>query len=287
MSEVRSSDGTPIAYEKSGEGPALILVDGALCSRSFGGQQKVAERLADRFTVYLYDRRGRGGSGDAEPYAVEREIEDLQAVIAAAGGTAGVYGISSGAALALETARETPGITKLALYEPPFIVDGTRPPVPADFIPGLRKANAEGRPGDAVKMFMRLVGVPAFGMAMMQLMRPVWRKLKAAAHTLPYDLTILEPYQRGVPLPPARWASVTAPALVMSGGKAEEWMANGARGLADVLPNADHAVLEGQTHQIKPKALAPALAEFFAGPASAVAAGRASPSAGGRPVHER
>src|SRR5436190_17263598 len=117
MSEVHSSDGTNIAYEKSGEGPAVVLVDGALCSRRFGPAEKLAAALSDRFTVYTYDRRGRGESGDTKPYAVEREVEDLKAVIDAAGGSACVCGVSSGAVLALEAANRSDRITKLAMYE--------------------------------------------------------------------------------------------------------------------------------------------------------------------------
>jgi pimeloyl-ACP methyl ester carboxylesterase len=263
MSTVRSSDGTAIAFEKSGEGPPLILVDGALCYREMGPSRPLASRLADRFTVFTYDRRGRGESGDSAPYAPEREVEDLQALIEAAGGSAYVYGISSGAALALEAARGTPGIEKLALYEAPFIVDDSRPPVPDDYPPKLEELLASDRRSDAVKLFMRQVGVPGFVIALMPLM-PAWRKLKAVAHTLPYDAAVLAGLQAGKPLPANRWDTVTMPTTVVVGGKSPAWFHNSQRALADVLPNAEHRVLEGNTHMVKAKDLAPLLADFFA-----------------------
>jgi pimeloyl-ACP methyl ester carboxylesterase len=159
MNTVRSKDGTSIAFDKSGEGPPLILVDGAFMHRSFG-QPELAERLAEAFTVFRYDRRGRGDSGDTAPYAVEREVDDLQALIEAAGGSAYVYGISSGAALAIEAAARGAAISKLALYEAPFIVDDSRPPVPDDVVAQLNELLAANRRGDAVRLFLRQVGAP-------------------------------------------------------------------------------------------------------------------------------
>jgi len=163
MSTVRSADGTTIAYTRAGQGPPLILVDGALCSRSFGPMPKLAAQLTPHFTVYTYDRRGRGASGDTPPYAAEREVDDLEALaeLACAGETVFVHGTSSGSALALEAAKRIPAIGKLAVYEPPFIVDGTRPPIPDDYLARLDRLVADGRSGDAVKMFMRFVGTPA------------------------------------------------------------------------------------------------------------------------------
>src|SRR5215469_15508331 len=264
MKTVRSKDGTTIAYDQAGHGPPLVLVDGALNSRAFGLNGPLAAVLADRFTVITYDRRGRGGSGDTPPYAVQREIEDLAAIIDAAGGHADVYGISSGAGLALETACAVPAkVAKLALYEPPFVVDGTRPPVPADAVRQVTGLLARGRRGAAVKLFLREDSqVPAVVVAAMPLM-PAWGKLKAVAHTLPYDLTIMDGGQRGRPLQPGRWASLTAPALVVVGGKSPAWLQNATRALAQVLPGASHRTLPGQTHIVKAKALAPVLADFF------------------------
>ena len=260
--QVRSKDGTTIAYERTGSGPALILVDGACCHRRFGPSGALAPQLEPNFTVYRYDRRGRGESGDTQPYAVDREIEDLEALVREAGGSAHVCGISSGAALALEAAARGVGVTKLALYEAPYIVDDSRAPLGDDYRRQLDAGIASGRRGDTVKAFMTAVGVPAFGIAIMRLL-PAWSKLKAIAHTIPYDAAIMRDTQQGKPLPTARWASATMPTLVIVGGNSPTWMKNGMRALADALPKAEHRTLEGQTHMVKAKVLAPVLAEFF------------------------
>jgi pimeloyl-ACP methyl ester carboxylesterase len=262
MNTVVSRDGTAIAFTRSGEGPPVILVDGALCYRASGPSGALAARLSGRFTVYSYDRRGRDGSGDTLPYTVEREVEDIEALVKEAGGSAYVYGISSGAALALEAAARLTGIRKLALYEAPFIVDDTHPPRPEDYLARMDELVAAGRRGDAVRMFLRTVGVPAFGLMIMRLM-PVWRKLTAVAHTLPYDLRVLGDTGSGRPLPADRWATATVPTLVMDGGKSPAWMRNAMRALADVLPDARYRTLPGQTHLLKPQALVPVLREFF------------------------
>jgi pimeloyl-ACP methyl ester carboxylesterase len=263
MNTVRSKDGTPIAFDRSGNGPAVIIVDGALCYRASGPSGPLAALLADRFTVFTYDRRGRGDSGDTKPYAVDREIEDLAALIGEAGGSALVYGISSGAALALEAANRGVPIRKLALYESPCIVDDTHAPIPPDFLSRLHGLVAADRRSDAVKLFLRLVGVPAIGMLMMPLM-PAWKKLKAVAHTLPYDITIVQDNQRGKPFPKDRWAGATMPALAMDGSKSPPWMRNGMKALAGVLPKATVRTLDGQDPMVKAPAIAPVLTEFFA-----------------------
>ena len=264
MNTVRSADGTSIAYTKAGQGPPLILVDGALCSRSFGPMPKLAARLTPHFTVYTYDRRGRGASGDTPPYAAGREVDDIEALaeLAGAGGAVLVHGTSSGAALALEAAKRIPAIGRLAVYEPPFIVDGTCAPMPDDYLPRLSRLVADERRTEAVKMFMRFVGTPAIFTAVMPL-TPVWPKLKAVAPTLPYDITIIQDHQRGTPFTPAEWAGVKIPTLVAAGGKSPAWMTNGTRALADALPDAQYQTLPGQNHMVKPQAIAPLLTEFF------------------------
>jgi pimeloyl-ACP methyl ester carboxylesterase len=264
MNTVRSADGTSIAFTKAGQGPPLILVDGALCSRSFGPMPKLAAQLTPHFTVYTYDRRGRGASGDTPPYATGREVDDIEALVELAGDgeTVFVHGTSSGAALALEAAKRIPAIGKLTVYEPPFIVDGTRSPIPGDYLARLSRLVAEGRSGDAVKMFMRFVGTPAIFTAVMPL-TPVWPKLKAVAPTLPYDITIVQDHQRGTPFTPADWAAVKIPTLVAAGGKSPAWMTNGTHALSDALPDAQYRTLPGQNHMVKPQAIAPALTEFF------------------------
>jgi pimeloyl-ACP methyl ester carboxylesterase len=264
MNTVRSQDGTSIAFERSGRGPALILVDGALCYRAQGPSRPLAAALADRFTVYIYDRRGRGESGDTPPFAIAREVEDLAALIAEAGGSALVYGISSGAALALEAANAGLPITKLALYEAPFVVDDTHPPFADDFLLEMKTHVAHNRRGDAVRLFLRAVGLPAVALVIMRFL-PVWSKLTGVAHTLPYDLTITHEHQQGRPFRPERWAGVTAPTLVADGGKSPEWMRNATRALAQATPHGTYRTLPGQNHMVSAKALAPVLAEFFSG----------------------
>lgn len=262
MSTLISNDGTFIAYEKRGTGPAVILVDGALCHRAFGPARPLAKLLSEHFTVYAYDRRGRGESGDTRPYAVEREVEDIEALVKEAGGSAYLYGISSGGMLALEAAAQIGGVRRLAIYEVPMIVDDTHPPRPDDYLATMDGLVAANRPGDAVKLFMRTVGMPGFMVALFPLM-PAWKKLKAVGATLPNDFRILGDSGSGKPLPADRWARATVSTLVMDGGKSPTYMRNAQRQLAQVLQNAEYRTLEGQTHMLKPEAVAPALVEFF------------------------
>ncbi|MDQ0116227.1 pimeloyl-ACP methyl ester carboxylesterase [Paenibacillus harenae] len=263
MNIVYSRDGTAIAYDKIGSGFPLILVDGALCSRTNGPNGPLAILLQQYFAVITYDRRGRGDSGDTKPYEIERGVEDLSALIEEAGGSAFVYGISSGAALALEAAKRLPSIRKLALYEAPFVVDNTRAPVPVAYLEQMEGHLSNERRGAAVKQFMRKgVGLPAFVVAMMPLM-PAWKKLKSVAHTLPYDTILTVEHQRGTASTLSRWSSVTVPVLVGVGGKSPAWMRNAMQSLARSLPSARLQTLEGQTHIIKPSAITPVLKRFF------------------------
>jgi pimeloyl-ACP methyl ester carboxylesterase len=267
MRTVRSSDGTTIAFDQSGKGPVVILVAAALSDRS--GTTQLAALLVPHFTVINYDRRGRGESGDTKPYTVEREVEDLEALIDEASGSAFVFGSSSGAVLALEATSKLPTrITKLAVYEPPFIVDDSRPPVPEDFATHAAELVSAGRRGDAVEFFMtRAVGVPAEFVAQMK-EYPMWAAMEAMAHTLAYDGIIMGDTQSGKPLPTRRWASVTAPTLVMDGGASPAWLRNAAQALAGILPSAQHRTLKGQDHSVAvmaPEALVPVLEEFFKG----------------------
>jgi pimeloyl-ACP methyl ester carboxylesterase len=260
-----SADGTPIGYTRIGTGTPVVLVDGALNDRSFtsGPNQKLAAVLASEFAVFTYDRRGRGQSGDRQPYAIEREVEDLQAVIDAAGGSACVYGISSGGALALEAARRLSSISRLALYELPFVADDSRAPIPRDFADHLTELTSDQRRGAAVRYFMTTgVGLPAALVLVMQLL-PVWSRLKRLAHTLPYDARLIDGCGAGGPLPDQRWTGVTMPTLVVAGGKSPMWMRHAMDALANALPNAEHHVLEKQMHIVKPDALAPLLTRHF------------------------
>ncbi|MET0415898.1 MAG: alpha/beta hydrolase [Actinoplanes sp.] len=262
MPTVTSADGATIGYETAGTGPALILVDGAMCYRDFGPARDLAAALQDHYTVYLYDRRGRGESGNTLPWSADREIEDLAALLDAAGGQAYLFGASSGAVLAADAANRLPGFTKLALYEPPFIVDNTREPREATFIEDTEALIARDDRTGALRKFMRHVGMPAL-MVHIMAFTPPWKKLKVVAPTLPYDLRILGDTGRGAPLDPSRWSGITAPALVMDGGKSPAYMRNAARALSETLPKADYRTLPGQTHMIKANALAPAVKEFL------------------------
>ena len=261
MNTATSKDGTTIAFETRGQGPPLIVVGGALNTRQAAAT--LAELLAPSLTVYAYDRRGRGDSGDTPPYAFEREVEDLRALVEDAGGTAFAFGHSSGAVLALEAALETPGITRLVLYEPPFIVDDSRPPLPGDYVEHLRELAATDRRGEAVEYFMTTgVGVPADAIASMR-ESPFWPSLEAVAHTLWYDGVIMGDNMVGKPLSADRWSSVTIPTLVIAGGASPPSLRNAAEQVAEVLPNARRLTMEGQTHEVDPTLLAPVLTEFF------------------------
>ncbi|HEY0536749.1 MAG TPA: alpha/beta fold hydrolase [Actinoallomurus sp.] len=257
MSVVISADGTAIAYERTGSGPALVLVDGAMCHRAAGPMRPLAALLRDAFTVYTYDRRGRGESSDTLPYAVAREVEDLRAVIARAGGEAYVYAISSGAALALATAAAGPGITRLALYDPPFMAeaDGTGG---KEYTERLTELLDAGRRGDAVALFMTYVGVPAEAVAGIRA-QPGWAALEAIAPTLAYDDELLG--DGGVPRDLA--SRIAVPSLVLAGGASPQSLQHAAKATADALPEAEHRTLDGQTHDVAPEALAPALTGFF------------------------
>jgi pimeloyl-ACP methyl ester carboxylesterase len=257
---VISKDGTRIAYERMGTGPAVVLIDGAMCSRAFGPMPKIAALLKDHFTVYLYDRRGRGESGDTQPYSKTREIEDIDALVRAAGGSAFAVGLSSGAALALEAAASGVPLRKLAVYEPPFVAVDSARHEPPDHEGKLKALVAAGERGTAVKYFMRdMVNVPAPVVLMMQLMRGVWRKLKAVAHTLPYDAAIMGNWQ----VPVRRLAGVQVPTLAMYGGKTDARLKRAVEELAKALPNGRRQILPGQTHNVSASVLVPALVEFF------------------------
>ena len=263
MDTVTSSDGTTIAFDRSGEGQPLIVVGGALSDQSAAAP--LSALLVSRFTVVAYDRRGRGDSDDTPPYAVEREIDDLGAVIGVAGGEVFVFGHSSGGALALEGAIHGLPIARLALYEPPFIVDDSRPPVPRDYVDRVRELVAADRRGDAVEYFMTAaVGVPPELVAQMREM-PMWPRMEALAHTIAYDGEVMDGHMWGAPLPASWVAPVTIPTLVMDGGASPDWARNSVRQLASILPNAQQRTLEGQDHGAAPEAVAPALDAFFLG----------------------
>jgi pimeloyl-ACP methyl ester carboxylesterase len=263
-----SADGTAIAFDRIGSGPALILIGGAFNDRRTPAA--LAEELASEFTVYTYDRRGRGDSGDTQPYAVEREVEDLESVIGAAGGSARLYGHSSGAELARATAARGISVPKLAMYEPPYFVDDSRPASRPDLIPQLEGLVGDGLRGDAVELWMRegpMKGMPPEALdGMLAEMRaaPMWQGLEALAHTLPYDTRVMAPTQARGPLPTEWTDSVTLPTLVMDGGESPPWQRNACRALVELLPDATYRTLEGQDHRAEPSAVAPVLEAFLA-----------------------
>jgi pimeloyl-ACP methyl ester carboxylesterase len=263
---VVSRDGTQIAFESRGKGLPVVLVDGAFCSRAFGPMPKLAVKLAERFTVYSYDRRGRNESGDTSPYSVDREIDDLEAVINEAGGSAYLYGASSGAVLAMRATARGLGVKKLALYEPPLVIEGSPGPVPPDRVPEIVAFVREGRRGDATKTFMRMVGTPAIFIPLMRIIPGVWSKLTAAAHTLPYDFAVLGDTGAGKPMPPElvdAMRRVNVPTLVGVGGRSPAYMHFTVETLAKTIPKAQPHVLPGQTHAVSEKAMAPLLVDYF------------------------
>ena len=262
MKKVHSKDGTTIAFDQSGQGPAIILVGGAFQHRAIDPRTaQLAALLAQHFTVFHYDRRGRGDSSDTQPYAVEREVEDLDALIKEAGGSAFVFGMSSGAVLAIDAAARGLAITKLALYEPPFNSgDDTARQASESYTRQLTALLAEGRRGDAVALAMTTWGAPAEAIAGMR-QTPIWSLFESVAPTLAYDNAIMGDGS----VPTERLASVTVPTLVMDGGASPAFMHYAAQAAAHALPNAQHRTLEDQTHDVAPDALAPVLEKFFAG----------------------
>jgi pimeloyl-ACP methyl ester carboxylesterase len=266
MSTVTSKDGTTIAFDKTGSGPAVILVNGAMQFRAFDPFiTKFAAMMSEHFTVYNYDRRGRGESEDTQPFAKEREIEDIQALVGDAGGQAMLLGFSSGAAVALDAAAATRVVTKVAVYEPPFIVDDSRKPLPVNYVTHLNQLIAEGKRADAVRYFLTAaVDIPEEYLGGME-QSPGWDTMVGIAHTIAYDGAFVLDVMQGKPLPTDRWANLTAPVLVIEGGDSITLFHTGADALAGVLKNASRATLPGQTHEVDPEVLAPVVTEFFKG----------------------
>lgn len=263
MKKATSKDGTTIAYDQTGKGQKVILVDGALCYRSFGPMPGLSKLLEPNFTVITYDRRGRGDSSNSKPYALEREIEDIEALIQEAGGQVFLYGISSGGALALEAAIKLGSkIKKLAVYEPPYNSEEAAKQEFKQYKKNLADALAANRRGDAAVLFMKLVGNPPEMIEGMK-QSPAWPVFESVAPTLAYDADALGA-DRSVPVD--RVAHVRVPTLVMDGGANHEvmpFMEKTAKALAKAIPNAQHRTLEGQTHDVSLEVLAPVLIEFF------------------------
>lgn len=258
MPQVTSQDGTTIHYETLGQGPPLVIVWGALGATDSPFAKQMREELAKSFTVYDYDRRGRGASGDTKPYAVAREVEDLAAVCQAAGGAPYVFASSSGAALALEAAASGVAMRKLAAYEPPFMVGEPADRPDRDFERKLVDMIARDERDEAVKYFMRTVGVPGVLLVIMRLL-PFWKQMRAVAHTLPYDAAVMN----GFDVPMKRLASIRAPVVVMAGSKTTPTLLAAAEAAAKAIPGAGHRVIPKQNHGVKPAALHPVLVEVL------------------------
>jgi pimeloyl-ACP methyl ester carboxylesterase len=255
-----SRDGTPLAYERYGDGPAVVLVGGAMCTGAT--LAPLAEALSDRFGAVTYDRRGRGDSGDTAPFAVAREIEDIAALMEASGGSAALYGISSGGALALEAAASgVLPVSKVAVYETPFAVYEGGGKERLEYTERLTELLGEDRRGDAVELFMALAGTPPEMIADAR-RSPGWPDMEAIAPTLAYDNAAMGD---GL-VPRDRLASVSVPVLSVAGGASPEWMRQAARAVADTAPDGTYRTLDGQTHRVDPQALAPLLKEFYSQP---------------------
>lgn len=258
MNTVGSADGTLIAFDQFGDGAPVIMIESAFNTRS--STEPLARALAPRFTVLNYDRRGRGDSEDTSPYAVNREIEDLEAVIGAGGGAASVFGHSSGATLALKAAASGLPITKLVVYEPPFRTDDSHPGLPGEFANQIADLVAAGRRGDAVELYQTwAVGLPEDVVAQLR-HAPFRPALEAIAHTLAYDAAIIG----DLSLPAELLARMTIPTLVITGEQSPPFLRNAAQAVVAALPNAQLAVLPGQTHDVNPEATAPVMADFLA-----------------------
>jgi pimeloyl-ACP methyl ester carboxylesterase len=260
MSTVTSPDGTVIDYDRYGDGPAVIFIGGATAYRALDeASTETAKRLAaEGFTAVDYDRRGRGRSGDTRPWALDREVEDVAALITAAGGAAALCTNSSGADIALAAAGAGACVTALVLYEPPFLAG-------ADYtahLAALRSLLAEGKNDEAMRYNLSsVIGLPAGGVDEMA-RAPWWAAMVAVAPTLVYDHAAtheisVDPDWR------ARWAAVTMPAIVCSGDQTFPGMPEAADAVAAALPNASRRILPGQGHRPAPEAMVPVLLEFL------------------------
>lgn len=264
-----SRDGTVIAYEQSGNGPAVILVSAALADRS--GNRRIAKYLSDRFTVINYDRRGRGASGDTDPYTIQKEIDDIAALVDANGGSAFLFGSSSGSVLALDAAAHLGSkVKKVYMFEPPFILDSSRPPMDRTLSSAIDREIADGNRNQAVRLFFtRGMGIPSFGVTMMRFLMPGWSKMCTMAHTIHYDLSILEGTQAGQPLLVERWKNASLPIKVVVGGRSELFFHSGAKGLVRVLPSAHYQSVAGLNHGallLAPTALGKDVQDFLMNP---------------------
>jgi pimeloyl-ACP methyl ester carboxylesterase len=263
MSTVTSADGTTIGFDAYGAGRPLILIDGATAHRAVNPTNaEVGKLLSDDFRTYVYDRRGRGESTDTAPYAIQREVEDLAALIEDAGEPAVLFGWSSGCLLALDAAAAGLPVAGLVLFEPPVIVDDVRPPLPPDYVEQLDAFVAEGRRDKAAELFMTAaVGLPAEAVAGMK-QSPFWAPVEEIAHTIAYDGRIMGTTMSGKPLPADRWADVKVPVLVLYGDKTWPALSAGAQAVAAHLPTATLKAVPGENHAAEASTLAAVLRDL-------------------------
>lgn len=260
MGRVVAGDGTSIVFDRVGSGPPVILVDGAFCHRRLGPAVKLVPLLSSRFTVFSYDRRGRGESGDTAPYSVEREIDDLGVLIGEAGGSACVLGMSSGAALGVRAAAAGLGVSRLAMYEPPFTAGAGHGVPPADAEEVLQALVGRGQPGRAARYFLtRVMGMPAPVVRLMSLVPGLWSKTKASAASLPHEIAVMGDWT----VPADDLNSIKVPAMVISGEKSPQKLRAAAQAVVDADPAIRHEVLPGQSHNVSMAVLAPVVIDFF------------------------
>lgn len=262
METVISTDGTRIAYDKTGHGPALILVDGAFCYRENGTTPRLVPLLSDHFTVFSYDRRGRGESTNTRPYSIDQETEDLKALAEATNETPYILGISSGAALVLHSIRNGLKVKRIALYEPPYVVinkDDKAPPKEA--IGVLEDLSEHGKRSEAVKYFMaKVMGMPSFIIFMFKLFdKQGWKKNESVAHTLSYDVALMGNYS----VPKKMTNVISVPTLVLGGEKSPKNLVNAVKATGLQIPLSETWFLKGQGHNVSMNVLAPVLIEFF------------------------
>jgi len=268
MHTITSRDGTRIAYDIYGEGEPVILVEGAMCGRHFGHTDKLAAELGKQFRVTHYDRRARGDSGPSTDYSMERELEDLAALIAEAGGSASIVGFSSGACLAIEAAAAGLPVKRLAFYEPPYMVGPKGRKVPANFEAEVQQLIADGKYGDAVAYFMtKLIGMPSICLIPMKFSK-MWKQITPQAPSLPFDMAAVN----GFNPPIERMRRIAVPTLAIYGDKTFPVLFDSTTLCAQTIPGAGHVVLPGQSHEVKAEAIAPELVRFFAGAKARIAA---------------
>lgn len=262
MAKVISKDGTQIAYDKTGKGPALVLVDGAFCYRDNGVSPRLVPLLSDFYTVYTYDRRGRGESTDTKPYSVEREIEDLEAMVKATQESPFVCGFSSGAALLLQSVSKGLPVKKIALFEPPYtVVNGNDVAPPKEAAAKLVSLTEKNKKSEAVKYFMTSVmGMPSIVVALFKLFgKSLWKKNESVSHTLSYEIAVMGDFS----VPKEMAAKVRVPTVVIGGEKSPRKLFNAVKAVGASIPGAELKVLKGQSHNVSMKVLAPVLIDFF------------------------